>query len=359
MPFTWTKPRREPDFSRIERLLRRQNQNEPVAFTELHIQARPDLVEAIREPGETPLPRASSEDNGTNRKIWMMHRLGYDYVMIQPNNFNFPKPARPQGESEEFGTVHAYVQAGAKMIADRADFESFPWPRMQDVDYGVIEQAANELPEGMKMIGLSPGGILENVMWILGFEGLSYLIFDDEQLVADMFEAVSTRIIETFDTMAAMDSVGAMCLSDDIGFKTQPMISPAMLRKFVFPWHKKVVDTVHKHGKPICLHACGNRSAIMEDMIACGWDGIHSHQDVIYPIWEEKEKYGNRMSFLGGFDIDKICRFDEEQVRAHTRVLMEKCMPGGGWGLGTGNSVASYVPGWHFLAMLDQAKKTW
>jgi uroporphyrinogen decarboxylase len=52
--------------------------------------------------------------------------------------------------------------------------------------------------------------------------------------------------------------------------------------------------------------------------------------------------------------VDKICRMTVPEIRAHTRFLIEKCAPGGGWALGTGNSVANYVPVENFLAMLEE-----
>ena len=37
-----------------------------------------------------------------------------------------------------------------------------------------------------------------------------------------------------------------------------------------------------------------------------------------------------------------------------TRRILEACMPGGGYALGSGNSVANYVKVENFLAMLDE-----
>jgi len=71
------------------------------------------------------------------------------------------------------------------------------------------------------------------------------------------------------------------------------------------------------------------------------------------PVWEAKRKWGDRIALLGGFDMDKLCRSTPEEVRAHTRLLIERCAVGGGWALGTGNSVADYVPAENFLAMLE------
>jgi len=47
----------------------------------------------------------------------------------------------------------------------------------------------------------------------------------------------------------------------------------------------------------------------------------------------------------------------EEEVRAHARFLIDQCLPGGGWALGTGNSVANYIKVENFLAMLEEGHK--
>lgn len=93
---------------------------------------------------------------------------------------------------------------------------------------------------------------------------------------------------------------------------------------------------------------------VTEDIIDCGWDAKYPFEDVIEPIWEAKEKYGDRIALLGGFDMDKISRMSEDEVRQHTRFLIEKCAPGGGWALGTGKSVANYVPVESLLTMLEE-----
>jgi uroporphyrinogen decarboxylase len=200
-------------------------------------------------------------------------------------------------------------------------------------------------------------GILENVMWLLGYEGISYLLYDDEALVADMFTAVGSRIVDYMRRCASHRMVGALQMGEDMGFKTQTLLPPEVYRKHLFPWHRRLVEAVHAEGKPIILHSCGNLAAIMEDVIDCGWDAKHSFEDGIMPVWEAKERWGDRIAILGGFDVHRIATSSPEQVREHTRFLIRRCAPGGGWALGTGNSVANYIPLANFFAMLDEGRR--
>ena len=45
------------------------------------------------------------------------------------------------------------------------------------------------------------------------------------------------------------------------------------------------------------------------------------------------------------------------EVRARVRQVLDACMPGGGYVLGTGNSVANYLPVQNFLAMVDEGHR--
>jgi uroporphyrinogen decarboxylase len=86
-------------------------------------------------------------------------------------------------------------------------------------------------------------------------------------------------------------------------------------------------------------------------------DGKHSFEDVIEPVTVAKERYGDRISILGGIDVDFLCRADEDQIRERVRETLETCLPGGGYCLGTGNSVANYIPVENYLVMLDEGRK--
>jgi len=343
-----------PDFRRMEKVLRRQGEPDRVPFYELFSNIQSEVLRAIGRDEPAPPPEAPAEDREAH--AWRQHvtymlALGYDYVNCGAYGFGFPHGENPKAMTAQ--GERAYFLASSHTIANREDFEKYPWPDMAKVDYSPLERIRELLPKGMKVI---PGssGVLENVMWLLGYEGISYLLHEDERLVADMFDAVGSRIVEFLDKSAAFDVVGGVNLGDDLGFRTQTLISPAALREFVFPWHKRIVEAVHRHGKPAILHACGNVSEVMEDIIACGWDARHSFEDAIEPVWEAKARWGGRIALLGGFDMDKLCRMTPREVRKHTRFLIERCAPGGGWALGTGNSVANYVPVENFLAMLEE-----
>lgn len=155
-----------------------------------------------------------------------------------------------------------------------------------------------------------------------------------------------------------MDAIGALRQGDDLGFKTSTFLSPADLRRLVFPIYKQMVEEAHKVGKPFILHSCGNLAEVYEDLIEyCRIDAKHSFEDAIMPVQEFKRRYGSRVTPLGGMDVDVICRSSEEDLRAYARRMIEECFYDGYWALGTGNSLTDYMPVENYLAILDEGMR--
>jgi uroporphyrinogen decarboxylase len=96
----------------------------------------------------------------------------------------------------------------------------------------------------------------------------------------------------------------------------------------------------------------------MEDLIeTVGIDARHSFQDNIEPVEEVYRKYGDRIAILGGVDVDLLSRGTPGEVRARTREILEVCAPGGGFCMGSGNSLPNFVNVENYYAMLDETSK--
>lgn len=143
-----------------------------------------------------------------------------------------------------------------------------------------------------------------------------------------------------------------------MGFRGGPLISPDDLREFVIPGHKLMAGLSHQSGRPYLLHSCGDLSLIMEDLIeVVGIDARHSFEDTIKDVVTAKKRYGDRIAILGGIDVDFLCRSSEPGIRSRVRETLDRCMPGGGYCLGSGNSIANYIPVDHYLVMLDEGRR--
>lgn len=330
---------RTPQFSNMLSVLRREKPSRPTLF-EFFLNG-PLYMQLS---GMSSYPQTTLDSGRMN--IMAYARAGYDYTTFVPSSFFFPNKHVAQQASRSMNDT--------TLIADRAEFDAYPWPDPDTCDYSAYADLNDELPAGMKFIAWGPGGVLENVMSLVGYETLCYLINDEPQLVDDLFEAVGSRFVRYYKQIAKYPSVGALISNDDWGFNTQTMLPPELMRKYVFPWHKQIVEMIHAAGKPAILHSCGNLADVMDDIIDdMKYDGKHSYEDKICPVEDAYEQWGSRIAILGGLDLDFVCRSTPQAIRARALAMLERSAARGGYALGTGNSVPEYVPRANYYAMIS------
>ncbi len=275
---------------------------------------------------------------------------GYDYATVRGSELWFPNGTE-QGESRTIS-----LNAG-HCIEDREGFERYPWMDAAACDYTCLDHIAADLPAGMKVIVMGPGGVLENCIALVGYDNLCMMLYDDRALVGDIFAKIGSSLVEYYRRCARYDSVGALISNDDWGFNAQPMLAPSDLREFVFPWHKRIVEVIHDAGKPAILHSCGNYSMIFEDLLALQYDARHSYEDKIVPVEQAYEQFVGKMAVLGGIDMNFLVCASEEEITARCRRMLEQTKSRGGYALGSGNSIPDYVPDEHYFAMLRAGKE--
>jgi uroporphyrinogen decarboxylase len=86
-------------------------------------------------------------------------------------------------------------------------------------------------------------------------------------------------------------------------------------------------------------------------------DARHSFEDNIEDVLTAHQRYGDRIALLGGIDVDFLCRSTEPEIRKRVKQTLDECMPGGGYCLGSGNSIANYIPVDNYLFMLDEGRR--
>ncbi len=337
----WTKPpqRRDPaDFDNLLAVLRRE------------VPARPTLFEFILNedlyrhvvPGPEPTDPASS----LRRVIRAYHALGYEHATMQAPGFTFLT-----GVERRKG--HTVSQNEGALIHNRQDFDHFEWPDPDAANYAILDDVADDVPEGMKLIAFSNNGVLENTINLLGYESLCYLLVDDPQLLEDVFAEVGSRLLRYYQRILPYDIVGAIVANDDWGFNTNSLLAPRDMRRLIFPWYRQIVEAAHQAGKPVVLHSCGYFEHIINDIVDIGFDGRHSYEDNILPVENAYERYHGRIAIMGGLDVDFICRSQPREVYSRARAMLERCADRGGYALGTGNSVPPYVPLPNYFAMIQ------
>ena len=355
--FKFTKPV-TPDADAFIANLRRQGTPRRVHYLELFLDV--EVQDAIvRQFGlEEGLDR-NDPAFGHRRQIALQRFLGYDYVHV---GLPCAMPTSGTNVQDTAGLAKAggrrFMEEHKGPITTWEEFEKYPWPDMTKADDSVLQWYEKNLPEDMCIIGGGNAHFCEWLCWLMGYETLCYALYDDRPLVQAIYDKVYEIARITMQRLRQFKKVRAVWGSDDMGFKTGTLISPADTREFVLAGHKMAAGMAHECGWVYLLHACGNLAQIREDLIQdVRIDAKHSFEDTIELVTDAKREYGRRLTLLGGIDVDFLCRAGVPAIRQRVRQTLEVCLPGGGYCLGSGNSVANYIPVEHYLAMMDEGRR--
>jgi len=341
---------RKSDFGRLRKALLRQGEPDYVPLAELGIDS--DMKTFI-----LGRPLVSLQDEVDFARV-----AGYDYVKLAPRIDLNPGNIQPRegvrvSDATSHDAARHFASEGQGIITSWGDFERYQWPKPEEVDYSAFEKIVAVLPDEMKVIG-HYGDIFTQVWITMGFEAFSFAQFEQPDLIDALFEKFGTIITNLFVTMVDFDVVGALWFSDDIAYTEGLMVSPKILRQYLFPWMKKIGDLCHAKGIPYIYHSDGDLYEVLDDLEACGVDALHPVEPKAMDIVELKRKVSHRFSLVGNVELDSLlCRGTAEEVRNEVKRLIREVAPGGGYCLGSSNTVPRYVKKENYKAMLEAARE--
>ncbi len=335
---------RKPDFGRLRKALLSQGEPDCVPFIELGI--HPIIKDAI-----LGRPCRSVAD-----EIAFSRATGYDYVKIQPMIALSPPrdsyEADPQVTQTVAGVQRRWASEHKGIISSWEDFERHPWPKPEEVNYSRLEEACRILPDDMGIIG-QYGDIYTFIWEAFGFENFAMKLYEDPDLVAAMFDKVGGLIYGLFETMSSMDRVQALWYSDDLAYTGGPMIDPQFYRDLLFPWVRRMGDLCKKRNMPFLYHSDGVLWDVIPDLMECGVTALHPIEPKSMDVGEVKERFKGRLALCGSVELDLLCRGSREEVAEMTKDRLRRAAPGGGYCLGSSNSVPEYASVENYAVMLE------
>ena len=235
---------RKPDIENLYRVLRLEEPERPTLF-ELFMNL--PLYERLagRELGRQNRGDAAFEN--LRLVVEAYTAAGYDYATTHACDFKF--------ESGRLQRKNTISLNDGFVITDEESYENYAWPDPENSDFSRLEKIRPHLPDGMKLMVMGPGGVLENVITLTGYDNLCFMLHDRPELAAEIFNRVGERLLSYYKIALEYDTVGLLMSNDDWGFKHQTFLSPDDMRRYVFPWQKKYADLAHSRKIPALLHS--------------------------------------------------------------------------------------------------------
>ncbi len=195
------------------------------------------------------------------------------------------------------------------------------WP----ADWDAFVQKMNAKSEPLSLgVGSFYGYLRE---WV-GLERILYMFYDDPGLIEDMMEQVLYLEIKIIKRVLKDIKVQRAAFWEDMCYKAGPLISPAMVRKFMMPRYRKITDLLHSYGVDIIyLESDGNLNQLIPLWLEVGINYVRplevaAHNDAV----ALRKKYGKDLIIAGTIDKRALIKGKQaikEEVISKVPFLLE------------------------------------
>jgi uroporphyrinogen decarboxylase len=338
----------DPNFERLRKVLMLEGEPDRVPNAELHVDWQIKQAFLGR-------PIKTVQDD-----VDFWYRAGYDYIYLRANyEYRMVGDGHRDEDHIYAGDMQVTKWGGDEksLVSNWDEYERYPWPDPQTIDYSNLEACARALYPGMKIIS-GVGGIFTRVWRIMGFDTFCYALVDQPDLVAELFRRVGETQLTVYRRIVEMEEIGAMWYGDDLAYYSGTMVSPGVLRRYLFPYMEKMGAICREKDLPFVLHSDGNLWAVLPDLLACGLNALHPIEPKAMDSRELKSQYGDRLSLLGNIEIGETLTLGTvSDVEAEVRDRIRALAPGGGYAVGSSNTVAHYVRMENYQAMVQATRK--
>jgi uroporphyrinogen decarboxylase len=241
--------------------------------------------------------------------------------------------------------------------------KTWPDPDAPYFTAGLCEEVKRLHKETDYAVVLSlPIGSFHQAAWLRGFSPLlmdfgmdpemgKYLL----QTLTDRWIALSQHILD-----ACGDDIDVVVFIDDVAISTGPLMSPAMFDRILKPYEQRVFNFLHESTDArILFHSDGDITWHLEDLIEMGVDAINPVEISAGRMGDTaslKAQYGDRISFWGGIDTQKVLPFGKPyDVAREVRRRIIDLDRDGGYVLSSVHNILADVPPENICAMFEAA----
>jgi uroporphyrinogen decarboxylase len=217
-------------------------------------------------------------------------------------------------------------------VKDRASWKEYKrnlnpnTPERYPADWNAYVQEIKGLTCPLSM---EVGGFFGYMREWVGIEKVLYMFYDDPGLIEDMMDTVLYLETEIIKRVSKDIKFEMVTYWEDMAYKSGPLISPAMFRKFMMPRYKKLNELLHSIGVDVIfVDSDGNLDLLIPLWLECGvnfvWPlEVAAGNDAV----TLRKKYGKDLIMGGAIDKRALTKGKEaikEEVMSKVPFLLEK-----------------------------------
>jgi uroporphyrinogen decarboxylase len=269
-----------------------------------------------------------------------------------------------------FDSVHSplsEVASVTEMEAHRDLIETFDRPGHLDKSFeelGLIAKEAYEKTD-YAVVGYFGGHIFMAALQLRGWQEFMIDLITGSALADALLNMLTEAHIRHLDRFAATVGkyVHVVHVEDDLGMQDRPLLSPALYRNRIKPYHQRLYRAIKKQcGAYLMLHSDGSIYPLIPDLIEIGVDVLNPVQYTARDMDTNrlKREFGSQLSFWGGgCDTQQVLPFGTPaQVKEEVMRRIDDLAPGGGFVFAQVHNIQPQVPMENVLAMYEAVRRT-
>ena len=347
---------------------------------------RINLAIEHKEPDRTPIGYVSTLEAKKDLKKYLnittdnelLKRLGVDFRYIFPDYIG-PKDRHFDLSLFEtlgkdiwgvervpvknvYGEYMEICKYPLKDIEDIEELDEYPWPKIEWFDFNSLIKKIEVLEEDNEYsIRINWSSVFEHSWYMRGLEQFLMDLVVNQDIANKIMEKVLSFWISIISESikATKGRIDMVHFGDDVGGQESMLMSIDNWREMIKPWHKKIIIKCNSLGVKTFYHSCGSIEPIIEDLIEIGLDVLNPLQFSAkgFPSPEElKEKYGDRLCFEGGMDVQTFLPFNSvEDIKKETKKLIRILGKNGGYIFESSHYIQPDTKPKNIMAMYDTA----
>ena len=255
----------------------------------------------------------------------------------------------PFGVIWQDGTIFRIVEP----VLKEPSLRGFQWPELiSDDDVPRIEKFCEDRKDKFTSFSLS---ILffERAWALRGMENILMDFVLHPQFVEELFDKLMQLHLDALDKVLHLP-LDCIRFGDDFGAQKGLIMGTTYWREFLKPRLAKMYGKARDAGKVVAIHACGDNTSIMGDLIEIGVQILNPFQPEAMDVFEMKQLYGKKITFNGGIGTQVNLPFGTpEDVRQEIRTCARMLSKGGGYIMETAKPIRPEVPTENAVAALE------
>ena len=185
----------------------------------------------------------------------------------------------------------------------------------------------------------------------------SVRMYEDPESIHDQQKRAQDAAAKRATALSGTGLLDGFALCSDYAFNVNPFFSSDLFEELVAPHLKECIDTYRSLGFYTIKHTDGNINPILDQIVACGPDALHS----IDPqggmnLLDVRRRYGDKICTIGNVNCGLLQTGTEEEAAADVRRCLREGMTGRyGFIFSTSNCAYTGLP----LERYELMQKIW